>query len=128
MEFTKENIKSIVSSYQLFYEKVSEIIDLHSKLDDCYYEIDSIEVVGEFISVSVNYYKWQDTNYDAIHFDLNLLTSIDEFSNFKFEVESKLNQREIKKQLELDKAKENKIQEAIKLLKDNGIFSEWGLI
>lgn len=121
MEFKKEDVKDILDQYDLLLDKITDIVNLHGKLDDCYYQITEITYSEYCLLVNVEYYKWQDTNFSTIPIDLELLSDKDSFDKFKTEMSNKIQEKIDAKNLEAHKAKEREIEKARQLLRENGI-------
>lgn len=121
MQFKNEDIKDILERYNFLLDKINDVLSLHSKLDECYYEITEIHFAESCLTVNVEYYKWQDTNHDIITFDLELLTNPDEFEKFKNEMDAKIQEKLNGKNQKAILEKQRAIEAAKKLLKENGI-------
>ena len=122
--YEKEEIFEIIKNWNEFYKKVYGIIELHGRKDDLYYEIKEIthEPEKEFLMVQVEYYKWQDINEKLICIDTSLLINDEELNKFKLEVEEAVVSREQKKEKALEEKKKKEIQDALELLKKNGVL------
>lgn len=118
----RNKVNSILEEYNSLYEQVQKIVDLHSKKDNLYYDITSINLENEFLIVDVEYYKWQDTNNHVIVIELDLLNDEDALNEFAEEVEKTVEKRK-QKELETQKAeKEKEILKAMSLLKESNLL------
>lgn len=121
MTFTKDEIKNTLERYDALYEKISDIVDLYGKRDECSYDIQEIEWNVETLQVRVEYYKWQDINYHGLAIDLALLTDANAFETFKNEIHSEVKEKQKLKEEKENEKKQREIEAAKKLLRENGI-------
>lgn len=122
----KEEIYKIIENWNEFYAKVYGIIELHGEKDDLYYDIKEInhDPEKDHLTVQVEYYKWQDNNEKIIYIDTKLLTNEEEFNEFKSKVEQVVISRKQEEEKKLEEKKKKEIQDALELLKKNGVIKE----
>lgn len=121
MTFTKDEIKNTLERYDALYEKISDIVDLYGKRDECDYEIQDVQWIEESLWIRVEYYKWQDTNNHGLSVDLALLTDANAFETFKNEIHSEVKEKQKLKEEKENEKKQREIEAAKKLLRENGI-------
>lgn len=117
--YQKEQIAKILGEYDSLYEKIGEIVDLHSKKDDCYYEINEIELAGDCLVINVEFYKWQDINHHVLTVELDLLTDEKALKEFEESVNKAVQERKQKEQQKLEEQKQKDLEKALKLIKEN---------
>jgi hypothetical protein len=110
----REDVDTYLSLHNAIDEKLAEIIGYYGDIDDNYYSILSVATDEDGFFISVEYYKWQDSNSKNFYVNKDILIDLNQFNELK--------ERAIKAKQDrsdaLEKKKNDQMQQKIKEARD----------
>jgi hypothetical protein len=101
-------------------EKLDHLVTLQGRGDGCSYDIKNYEAIDYYFQVNVEYYKYQQTNFDVVIIPYNLFYDQEKYDLFYEENMKKYNDRKADQDNTQKKIESNKILAAKKLLEKSG--------